>query len=119
MSGSIIDSAYENGRRYHRFREGQYNFPNDKVEQEREILKHVMIKLLCGKLYYAPIGDSPRNILDVGAGTGIWAIEVADQLPSSIILGIDLSPIQPEYVPPNVRFMVDDVESEWLHPPTL
>ncbi|KAL8416971.1 hypothetical protein RB596_007192 [Gaeumannomyces avenae] len=117
MSSSIMDFVYENGRRYHRFREGQYNFPNDKVEQEREILKHVMIKLLCGKLYYAPIGDSPQNILDVGTGTGIWAIEVADQLPSSIILGIDLSPIQPEYVPPNVRFMVDDVESEWLHPP--
>jgi hypothetical protein len=31
-------------------------------------------------------------------------------------MGVDLSPIQPEWVPPNVRFMVDDVESEWLLP---
>ena len=28
----ITDYVYENGRRYHRFREGRYNFPNDDVE---------------------------------------------------------------------------------------
>lgn len=32
------------------------------------------------------------------------------------VLGLDLSPIQPEWVPPNVKFMVDDVESPWLRP---
>lgn len=31
---SVRDYLYENGRRYHRFREGTYNFPNDDVEQE-------------------------------------------------------------------------------------
>ena len=31
-------------------------------------------------------------------------------------MGVDLSPIQPEWVPANVRFMVDDVEDEWLRP---
>lgn len=41
---------------------------------------------------------------------------VGDQYPSANILGVDLSPIQPNWVPPNVRFMVDDVESPWLHP---
>jgi hypothetical protein len=35
---------------------------------------------------------------------------VGDQFPAANILGVDLSPIQPEWVPPNVRFMVDDVE---------
>ena len=35
---------------------------------------------------------------------------VGDLFPSSNILGVDLSPIQPEWVPPNVRFMVDDIE---------
>lgn len=42
---------------------------------------------------------------------------VGDEYPASSILGVDLSPIQPLWVPPNVRFMVDDVESFWLHKP--
>ena len=41
---------------------------------------------------------------------------VGEQYPSAEVLGIDLSPIQPEWVPPNVRFAVDDVESPWLFP---
>jgi hypothetical protein len=41
---------------------------------------------------------------------------VGDKYLSAHILGIDLSPIQPDWLPPNVRFMVDDVESPWLHP---
>ena len=41
---------------------------------------------------------------------------VGDLYPSASVLGVDLSPIQPEWVPPNVQFMVDDVESPWLRP---
>ncbi|UKZ55351.1 hypothetical protein TrVGV298_009172 [Trichoderma virens] len=114
---SVRDYMYENGRRYHRFREGSYNFPNDDVEQEREDMKHAMVKLLCSqKLHFAPIGENPQEMLDIGTGTGIWTIEMGDRFPSAHILGIDLSPIQPDWLPPNVRFMVDDVESPWLHP---
>ena len=32
LAESIRDYVFENGRRYHRFREGRYNFPNDDVE---------------------------------------------------------------------------------------
>lgn len=39
---------------------------------------------------------------------------MGDEYPSASILGIDLSPIQPEWVPPNVRFMADDMEASWL-----
>ncbi|KAI1454082.1 S-adenosyl-L-methionine-dependent methyltransferase [Annulohypoxylon moriforme] len=116
VSSSIWDFSFENGRRYHKFREGRYNFPNDDVEQEREDMKHAMLKMLCQQLHFAPIGDNPHEILDLGTGTGIWAIEMGDTYPSANVLGIDLSPIQPQWVPPNVRFMVDDVESPWLHP---
>jgi hypothetical protein len=41
---------------------------------------------------------------------------VGDLYPAANILGVDLSPIQPEWVPPNVKFMVDDLESPWLKP---
>ncbi|TDZ33123.1 putative methyltransferase tdiE [Colletotrichum spinosum] len=33
---------------------------------------------------------------------------------SKKILGNDLSPIQPKWVPPNVKFEIDDAESEWF-----
>lgn len=76
VMSSVRDYMYENGRRYHRYREGAYNFPNDDVEQEREDMKHAMVKLLCSqKLHFAPIGDNPQEILDIGTGTGIWPIE--------------------------------------------
>lgn len=35
--------------------------------------------------------------------------------PSATVTGIDLSPIQPTWVPPNVKFLVDDIEDEWVH----
>lgn len=125
LSSSVRDYLFENGRRYHRFREGRYNFPNDEPEQDREDMKHACVKMLCQeRLYFAPIDEDenggkgpPQNILDIGTGTGIWAIEMGDQFPSANVLGIDLSPIQPEWVPANVQFLVDDAESEWVHPP--
>lgn len=53
-------------------------------------------------------------MLDVGTGTGIWAIELGDVLPSATIIGVDQSPIQPMWVPPNVSFEIDDVNKPWL-----
>ena len=40
---------------------------------------------------------------------------VADKYPSAQVLGVDLSPIQPLWVPSNLKFIVDDIEDEWLH----
>lgn len=122
LASSVRNYAFENGRRYHKFREGSYNFPNDDSEQDREDMKHaMMVNLLGGKLHFAPIDEGPKGmngkqVLDMGTGTGIWAIEMGDLYPGANILGVDLSPIQPEWVPPNVKFMVDDVESPWLKP---
>jgi hypothetical protein len=75
LTSSIRNHAFENGRRYHRFREGAYNFPNDDKEQDREDMKHDIIVSLCQQLHFAPLEAHPQNILDMGTGTGIWAIE--------------------------------------------
>lgn len=63
-------------RRYHAFRYGRYPIPNDDEEFKRESLRHLMMKdLVGGKLYFAPIGDNPQKIIDLGTGFGEWAIE--------------------------------------------
>ncbi len=38
----------------------------------------------------------------------------AIQNPDSSVLGTDLSPIQPDFTPPNCHFEVDDIEDQWL-----
>lgn len=53
--------------------------------------------LLDEKRYLAPIGPNPQQILDLGTGTGIWAMDIADQFPSAQVLGIDIAPIQPTW----------------------
>jgi hypothetical protein len=42
----------------------------------------------------------------------------ADEHPDSTVIGNDLSPIQPLWVPANCKFIVDDLESEWLYQPS-
>ena len=54
-----------------------------------------------------------HNVLDIATGTGIWAIEFAEQFPTAVVIGTDLSPIQPDYVPPNLHFEIDDAEDTW------
>jgi SAM-dependent methyltransferase len=58
-----------------------------------------------------------QRILDLGTGTGIWAIDVADEYPSAEVIGTDISPIQPSWVPPNCRFQIDDAQLPWTWPP--
>ncbi|KAF5510897.1 Secondary metabolism regulator LAE1 [Colletotrichum siamense] len=76
LSSSVRDYNFENKRRYHKFKEGRYLFPNDDLEQEREDMKHAMILHLCGgTLHNAPL-KNPQKILDIGTGIGIWAIDI-------------------------------------------
>ena len=43
------------------------------------------------------------------------AIDFSDQHESAEVIGIDLSPIQPGWVPPNCKFIIDDLESDWAY----
>lgn len=115
LLSDVKNYTYENGRRYHSYREGHYVLPNDDQEQDRQdLLHHVRNLVLNGALFRAPLGPNIQRVLDIGTGTGIWAIDFADSYPSAEVIGTDLSPIQPSWVPPNLRFLVDDAESPWL-----
>ncbi|CCX33335.1 S-adenosyl-L-methionine-dependent methyltransferase [Pyronema domesticum] len=114
LSSSINEYIFENGRRYHAYFGADKNFlPTDEKEQDRMDLHHeILLQVMDERLFIAPVQE-PNRILDIGTGTGIWAIDVADQFPGAEVIGTDLSPIQPAWVPPNCRFEVDDADLEW------
>merc|ERR1712098_644308 len=108
ITSSIRNYQYENGRRYHALREGEYLLPNDEREQDRLDLHHHIFRLtLGGPLIRAPIPPNPQRVVDLGTGTGIWAIDFADEYPSAVVIGNDLSPIQPTWVPANCKFVTE------------
>ncbi|KIV76978.1 hypothetical protein PV11_08821 [Exophiala sideris] len=113
----IREYRVENGRTYHAFKDGKYWGSNDEAANEHLDIGHnLYTKTLGGRLFLSPITSEPTQILDLGTGTGAWAIDVADAFPTAIVTGTDLSPIQPSWVPPNLRFEIDDMESEWTFP---
>jgi hypothetical protein len=64
---------YENGRRYHSYREGQCVLPNDEQEQDREdLLHHVRNLHFNGNLFHAPISEDVETVFDIGTGTGTY-----------------------------------------------
>ncbi|KAF2016284.1 S-adenosyl-L-methionine-dependent methyltransferase [Aaosphaeria arxii CBS 175.79] len=107
---------YQHGRRYHKFREGEYWGPNDEEQNDQLDIAHQMFLILLNqKLHLAPL-QNPQRVIDLGCGTGIWAIDFADENPSAEVIGVDLSPIQPSFSPPNCKFEIDDVTSPWTYP---
>ncbi|KAI5456603.1 S-adenosyl-L-methionine-dependent methyltransferase [Mariannaea sp. PMI_226] len=116
LRSSILSYKWQHGRRYHAYHDGAYWGPNDEKQQDAEDLMHELFRIvLDGKLHDLPVNNF-GIVLDVGCGTGIWAMEFADEYPSSDVVGIDLSPIQPNLVPPNCHFEVDDVNTHWTFP---
>lgn len=115
ISSSILEYRTINGRTYHSDRgNSQYWGANDNLQNETlDIQNHVFTLAQGGKLHYAPLPERIEKVVDIGTGTGIWAIDFGDQYPDAEVTGTDLSPIQPSWVPPNVHFQIDDFTQEW------
>lgn len=66
------------------------------------------------QLNLAPISSHPQKILDLGTGSGIWAIDIAEKYPSAVVIGADTAAVQPNLLPPNLQFEIEDVTLDWL-----
>ncbi|KAH6987061.1 S-adenosyl-L-methionine-dependent methyltransferase [Ilyonectria destructans] len=112
LRSSILEYHMRDGRGYHR--DEKYFLPSDKHESERlDLQNHHLLLTFGGKKYFAPYADTAKRVLDIGTGTGVWAIDFADDHPHAEVFGVDIAAIQPSFVPPNCTFEVDDVEKDW------
>ncbi|KAJ3495749.1 hypothetical protein NLG97_g3171 [Lecanicillium saksenae] len=103
----------ENGRSYHRyFMDEFYPFPEDVQAQDNQEDQHdFLYDVLGGKTHVAPVDwGAAKKVLDAGTGTGCWAIDIADKNPSIQVVGVDLSSIVPDWVPPNTKFYIDNID---------
>ncbi|KAF1845544.1 S-adenosyl-L-methionine-dependent methyltransferase [Cucurbitaria berberidis CBS 394.84] len=109
----LIARVKEHGRQYQGYMSAKYVLPMDEEETERlDFQHHVVWLTMDEKSHFAPTKRLNR-VLDAGCGTGIWTIDFADAHPESEVLGVDLAPVQPHNVPPNLIFEIDDLEREW------
>lgn len=71
-----------------------YNFPNDETEQDRlDLSHHLCLMLLDDELHLAKLPeDKALRILDVGTGTGIWAMDMGDKFPNAEVVSSLIAP---------------------------
>ena len=118
IAPSILKYRKLHGRTYANAKTGEYWGPNDERQSEGlDLLHNALTMLLDNKLFLAPVdATTPSRVLDIGTGTGIWAMDFADEFPQAEVLGTDLSPTQPTWIPPNLKFLVDDCLLDWTWP---
>ncbi|EJD52821.1 S-adenosyl-L-methionine-dependent methyltransferase [Auricularia subglabra TFB-10046 SS5] len=99
-----------------------YTLPADAPEHARLGLQHEALFLALRESLYqaredvrAALATHPGKarpaIIDIGTGSGIWAIEMAKEFPECDVLGVDLAPVgvaNTSDVPANCRFEVRD-----------
>ncbi|MGE5333977.1 MAG: class I SAM-dependent methyltransferase [Nitrososphaerota archaeon] len=75
------------GRRH--LADAPYVLPHDDQEINRLDFQHYMLRYALRGNYAAPIG-TPASILDVGSGTGRWAMEMAAYFPDTNVVATDI-----------------------------
>ncbi|KAF5669441.1 methyltransferase [Fusarium heterosporum] len=63
---------------------------------------------ISGRTYHHDIGN---------AQYWYWDSDFADSFPDTQVIGTDVSPIQPGWIPPNLRFEIEDCTQEWTFAP--
>ncbi|GLB41200.1 putative methyltransferase domain containing protein [Lyophyllum shimeji] len=96
-------------------RKDVYQLPVNNEELARLNNQHVLLKMLIGGNYTASIkealADEPgkdKTILDLGCGTGAWAMDMATDFPHCSVVGADVAPMDVGLAPRNLRIDVCD-----------
>lgn len=87
----------------------RYLFPRHPNEPNRLDLQHYALREALGANYFAPIGP-PGRILDVGAGSGQWCVDMIAEFPDAQAVGLDLVFGKPR-ADPGYGFVRGDVTS--------
>ncbi len=89
-AGAVKGRLETRGDRLH-LADAPYVLPADDKEINRLDFQHYMLRHTLRGNYAAPI-NNPRSILDVGSGTGRWAMEMAALFPNANVIGVDITP---------------------------
>ncbi|KAL0473256.1 S-adenosyl-L-methionine-dependent methyltransferase [Neurospora intermedia] len=120
ISSTIFNYRMINGRTYHSdaVTDIEYWAPNDEKHLDSlEIYYHGVELLNDHQLHMSPLKDNIERVIDIGTGAGFWAIDFADKYPNCEVIGTDISPVQPSWVPPNLNFEISDASKEWTYKP--
>ncbi|CAG9953449.1 unnamed protein product [Clonostachys rosea f. rosea IK726] len=72
----------------------------------------IFCQLENGSLFRAPI-DEPHKVLDIGSGSGEWALNLLERYPNTEVVMMDINPMQPLMVPRRCTTYIDDANSPW------
>ncbi|KAJ6587489.1 S-adenosyl-L-methionine-dependent methyltransferase [Mycena vulgaris] len=96
--------------------------PCDPAELQRLDEMHGAISAYFGgQLCLAPLAEErPRRIIDLGCGSGAWAIQAANQFPEAEVIAVDIFPLPNRTIPSNMQFQrVDLTEALTFEPGTF
>ncbi|KAJ9493681.1 hypothetical protein H2202_010843 [Exophiala xenobiotica] len=93
----------------------QAGFPSpidDRAKEDHDFRHAVFEKVLKGRKFCAPVNLEGADVLEIYTRTGILAMDIADTDPSCSVIGVDESGMQAEYVLPNPRFEICNLEDD-------
>ncbi|KPM40712.1 hypothetical protein AK830_g5848 [Neonectria ditissima] len=114
----LQDGYWRHGRFYGSWKRGKYLFPIDSEELNRlDILHKVFLVARHDKPFRVPIVRQAPRFMDLGAGTGIWGINVAEEcFDNCQIMTVDLNQIQPALIPVGIIPQQFDIEEPTWDP---
>ncbi|KAJ6436789.1 methyl transferase [Purpureocillium lavendulum] len=92
---------WAHGRYYGNWRSGKYLFPIDSEELNRlDIFHKFFLVARENALTKCKLENlnHPARVLDLGTGSGIWAIEICEQFAESAVQAVDRNMIQPRLI---------------------